>query len=221
MHDLRAVIFDMDGVLIDSEPIADRIITNLAAEAGITIPAVEIAPCRGMTGNEFWARMIETYHLPQSLEYYRSRMKEEMELYSPELAPPGLVRLLGMLNRSDIKLAMGTSGSRSRMQLVLSTLGIEDAFDAKVSGDDVTKSKPDPMVFLQAANVLGSQPANCMVIEDGSRGIEAAKTAGMTAVGYTGLSATADSLSEADELIKTFEGVDVDVLQGIHASAQT
>lgn len=216
MTDLRAVIFDMDGVLIDSEPIAERIISVLLAEAGLTLSPEEYEHTKGMTGHEFWSAMIERYQLPESVEYYRDKMKAESSMYGPELAAPGIRDLLSHLKDSEVLLAVGTSGARSRMNIVLKTLDISDFFGATVSGDDITQSKPDPAVFLQAAELLQCTPESCLVIEDSARGIQAARAAGMTAVGYTGLGATAESLLEADAVLETFEGVTAKTLKKMH-----
>jgi beta-phosphoglucomutase len=220
MHELGAVIFDMDGVLIDSEPIAERMIIELVAEEGVSITPAEIESSKGMIAVEFWTHMIDVYGLSQSVDYYRAKMRAEMNLYSPDLAAPGLMDLLEALRAAGVKMAVGTSGSTPRMYLVLKVLGIADFFEATVSGSDVTKSKPDPMVFLRAAASLGIANEQCMVVEDAFRGIQAAKTAGMTAVGFTGLGATPESLSEADSILNTFEGIDVPFLRKIHSAAQ-
>lgn len=220
MAKLQVVIFDMDGVLINSEPIAERMMSVLVGEAGVTIPSDEIARCRGMTGIEFWTHMIERHGLPESVEYYRDKMKPETLAYGPELAAPGIKSLLGLLQESRLKMGVGTSSSRPRMHKVLDTLEIRGFFGAMVSGDDVTKSKPDPTVFQTAARQLECTRQHCLVIEDSMRGIEAARAAGMTAIGYSGLGATSDSLSAADAVLESFVGVTPETLRAIHASAR-
>jgi len=210
----------MDGVLIDSEPIAKRMIAVLIAEVGLALSPEEYERSKGMTGHEFWTLMIERYDLPESVEYYREEMKAESSMYGPELAAAGVRDLLTHLHGSDIQLAVGTSGARPRMQIVLDTLDIGRFFGATVSGDDVTLSKPDPAIFLRAAELLKCSPAQCLVIEDSARGIEAARAAGMTAVGYTGLGGSAESLATADAVIDSFEGVTTETLLKVHQSGR-
>jgi beta-phosphoglucomutase len=220
MPELLAVIFDMDGVLIDSEPVARRMISVLISEAGLSLTPDEYEQCKGMTGKEFWTLLIDRYDLPESVEFYREKMKAESSMYGPELAAVGVRDLLELLHESDILLAVGTSSSRPRMEIVLNTLDIGGYFGATVSGDDITQSKPSPAVFLQAAELLGCKSEHCLVIEDSTRGIIAAKAAGMTAVGYTGLGATAESLSDADVVLESFIGVTAASLRDNHRSVR-
>ena len=220
MPDLRAVIFDMHGVLIDSEPIATRLISDILSEQGIQISSPNFDDYKGMTGNEFWSTLKSKYNLTGSIAEYRERMAAEICMYGPELAAPGSRECLERLWSSGLKLALGTSSSRLRMDTVLNLLDLRSFFLAAVSGDDVTRGKPDPMIFQQAAERLGIKPAHCLVIEDSEKGVAAARSAGMSVVGYTGLGASPESLSEADDIVDSFEGLGDETLREIHVAAR-
>jgi HAD superfamily hydrolase (TIGR01509 family) len=214
---LRAVIFDMDGVLIDSEPIATRVITREARKFGAEITHEDLEAGRGMLGRVFWAFIKKRYRLPESAEYYMNAFDvgKEIAEYSPEILAPGCRELLADLREASVLIGLATSGSRRRVEAVLEIMQWTETFDTVVCAADVTEGKPDPEIFLLAAERLGVAPGNCLVFEDSGRGIEAARAAGMVAVGYTGLGATADSLAAADHLLADFRNVTVADLRGV------
>ena len=215
--ELNAVIFDMDGVLIDSEPIASRVVTGEARRFGAELTPDVLEASRGMLGRDFWASIKSRYNLPEPVQYYIDHFNVDLEIaeYSPAIISPGSVNLMTELRKASIRTALATSASKRRMEAVLEIMDWTDTFDAVVCGADVKNGKPDPEVFWLAAERLGMAPENCLVIEDSGRGIRAALAAGMVAVGYTGLGATAESLAEAHHIVSDFRDVSVDLLRSI------
>ena len=184
---IRAVIFDLDGVLIDSGPAHHESWRQLGAELGVDVGAEQFAATFGrqnrdiiplLFGPDLGAdRVHELSERKEALyrDLVRGRIKEV----------PGAVALVSACRQAGLRLAVGSSGHPVNIELALQELGMADCFEAIVTGHDVNRGKPDPQVFLLAAERLGVEPAACAVIEDAPSGIEAALAADMTAIGLT------------------------------------
>ncbi len=179
-----ALIFDMDGVLVDSEPLTIRAYVQAASEFGV-----------GLDPQEYVQRVVIEGWLIRSLfearggdpAEWKALFRRKTEIYSglveSELhTMPGAVELLTELKSHGVPCAVATSASRVTMDLVLEARGLARYFDAAVTLDDVEKQKPDPEAFLKAAELLGMPPERCIVIEDAPKGIAAARAAGMRSV---------------------------------------
>jgi HAD superfamily hydrolase (TIGR01509 family) len=202
-----AVIFDMDGVLVDSEPLTIRAYLQAAAEFG-----VELDP------EEYVRRVVADGMLIRSLfeaaggdaadwdgvfrrktEIYSRLVQEEVQVR------PGARELLADLARSGIACALATSASRVTMDLVLEAHELAPCFRATVTLEDVANQKPAPDAFLKAAALLNISPDRCLVIEDASKGVVAAKTAGMACVAVPTTLSRPDDLSAADLVVESLE----------------
>lgn len=183
--DLDLVIFDCDGVLVDSEVISARVLVELAAEAGIAFDTDHVA--RHFLGRSFptVARSIRedfAAELPPDFEQrYRARLLERFET---ELRPtPGLIPMLGRL---AVPACVATSSSPPRASRSLALAGIDRLLPRVFTASLVPRGKPAPDLFLHAAAAMGADPARCLVIEDSRPGVEAARAAGMRVALYTG-----------------------------------
>ena len=219
---LQAVIFDMDGVIIDSEPIAEHFFTTELRQFGADIQPGDLDATRGMTRADFWNFIKSKYDLPEPAEYYQASLdvQREIDQYTPELAAPGCLKLMAELQSAGIALGLATSGSRRRTDAVIEILNLQSTFGAVVCGADVTHGKPHPEVFLKTAKALGIALQNCLVVEDAARGIEAARAAGMVVVGYTGLGVSAEELTGAHAIIEDFAGMSPDDLRMLWSLAR-
>lgn len=181
---MKAVIFDMDGVIIDSQSIADRLLAQTAMKFGVQLTKTELQSMHGVPIDIFWQQIKETYHLSESAEYYYRHydVEEEIRLYHELMPIEGIPELLEDLKTHFIPLALATSASRYRMQKVLDIFSLHSTFAAIVTKDDVTHAKPDPEIFLKAAEKIQVIPEECIVIEDAVNGLRAAKQAGMKCV---------------------------------------
>jgi len=183
MNGLRAVIFDVDGVLVDSYAAHLRSWLELAKETGIAFAERDFALTFGRTSRE-----ILRQYWPASDEAAVRRLDHRKEAIYRELiradfpAMAGAVALIDSLLAEGFALGVGSSGPPENVELVLEKLGKRGAFAAIITGDDVTRGKPDPQVFLLAADRIGIEPARCTVIEDAPAGIVAARAAGMKAI---------------------------------------
>lgn len=199
-----AVIFDMDGVLADTEPVYEQALGVVLARRGAAVSATEYAALVGVTNEATWRWVVERFGLADAPE---ELLDESESVLMPALsgglvAAPGVIELVTMLRARGVPLALGSSARRPVVEAVLAGLGLADAFSAVVSGDDVRQGKPDPAIFLEAARRLGVAASACVVIEDSLPGMRAGRFAGMSVVGvrsrYTlGLELPADLVVES------------------------
>jgi beta-phosphoglucomutase family hydrolase len=208
---IKAVIFDMDGVIVDSEP------THIAAEKqtllkhGMKITTEELRTYTGTTADFEFNDLIRKYKLNVTAKTLFDEKEVIMFKLLEERTEPtkGVIDLIRNLKQQGFKLGVATSGHRKLAHYYLKKLGIESFFDTVVCAEDITRSKPDPEIFLKAAERLGAEPSECLVIEDAKFGVEAAKKAGMKAVGYRNPSSGNQDLSKADWIVSDFAKLDV------------
>ncbi len=183
----RAVIFDMDGVLVDSYRAHFLSWRQMAREHGLDMTEQQFAATFGRTSRQiiahFWGEGLTDEQIRRMDDRKEAAYREILLANFPEM--PGAVELLRSLRAAGFKVAIGSSGPPENVRLVRERLGLA-LFDAVVTGMEVTHGKPDPEVFLLAAGKLGISPARCAVVEDAVAGLQAARAAGMAAVAITG-----------------------------------
>jgi beta-phosphoglucomutase len=198
----RAVIFDVDGVLVDSYHAHLESWVLMAREHGLRITEDEFATTFGQTSREIIARFWGPGLSPADREALDAR-KESIyrDLIRARFpAMDGAVELIDALAAAGFLLAVGSSGPPENIALTLERLGRSTSFQARVTGRDVTRGKPDPQVFAIAADRLGIPAARCAVIEDAPVGIAAARAAGMASIALVG-TALAEALAAADLVV--------------------
>lgn len=211
---IRGVIFDLDGVLVTTDELHFQSWVRLTAEDGIAFDRAVNERLRGVSRMESLAIVLERSprdYAPGervALAERKNRYYNELlEQLSPASALPGSIPLVQELHRRGVRLAIASSSRNTRA--IAERVGLTALFDVIVDGNDAPRSKPDPEVFLLAAERLGLRPAECVVLEDGAAGVEAARRAGMTVVGIgprerlAGVQRVAPDLAavSADELL--------------------
>ena len=185
---IRAVLFDMDGVLVDSEPIINAAAIQALAEFGVQAKPEDFIPFVGAGEDRYVGGVAELHGKPYVLEMKRRTYECYLELLpSRGQAFPGARRLAESLPGQGIAVAVASSADRIKVEANLCTvLGVSlSLFGSIVTGEDVTRRKPHPDIFLEAARRLGIPAANCCVIEDAVNGVQAAKAAGMRCIAVT------------------------------------
>lgn len=181
-----ALIFDMDGTLLDNMPYHILVWSAYLAELGAPVdPLAFHEQTAGKTNPEILRLFLgEDLSAEQAAAYADEKERRYRALYADEAIQPlpGLADFLAQAREQGARLALATSAGRENIAFVLGRLGLSGIFDAVVSAEDVTRGKPDPEAFLLAAQRLGMDPRGCLVFEDSVKGIQAAHAAGMRVV---------------------------------------
>jgi beta-phosphoglucomutase len=197
-----AVIFDMDGVLVDSYHAHFESWKRLYGELGIEYSEEKFASDFGRTSRDILRRTMGDDLREEQVVAWDDRKEAIYRELLQENFPAmdGAQELLDSLAADGFRLAIGSSGPPANVALAVEKLAAGAKFGAMVTGADVTRGKPDPQVFLIAAERLEVPPAQCAVVEDALHGVTAAKRAGMTAIGLTG-TLHRDELSDSDAVV--------------------
>lgn len=217
---LKAIIFDMDGVLIDSvKPIWESF-NRILMEEGVHFDDEYIKKnlVRSLRDNlQAWKKEfgIKDHDL---MEFSKEAGEIQFELMRNEKVNEDLLKLLQESNKDDINCAVATSSMRWRAEKILVLLKIKEFFSVIVTAEDVKNHKPAPGVFLEAANKLKINPEECVVIEDAGDGIDAAKNAKMKTIGLVTKYYSADELKHADIVINGFSEVSIEKIKKLFYS---
>lgn len=208
---LKTVIFDMDGVIIDSEAQHARASLNTFKSLGVD---TDLDFCKSFTGSSS-KKMAETAIKTFSLDISTDDLLEKLNLAKRKIHEeegyipvPGVTGLIKRLYKSGIQLAIASSSSPKEIGTVVKKLGIKKYFEKLVSASSVKHPKPSPDTFLLALEKLGAAPEDTVIIEDSTFGVQAAKTANVTCIGFINPNSGDQDLSKADVLIESFDNID-------------
>lgn len=194
---IKAVLFDMDGVLVDSERIMLASAIEMLRRRGVDAVEADFTPFIG-AGEVAYLGGAARVH---GAEYEPEMTGEAYRIYEElvngqDIGYPGAVKTVKKLRETGIKCAVCTSADRDKLRINLCGLGLRDGFDALITGQDITANKPSPQIYQKGADALGMLPGECVVIEDAKNGILAAKAAGMRNIALT-TTFSADELKRA------------------------
>ena len=209
-------IFDWDGVIIDSSGYHERSWAILADEEGLSLPEGHFKRSFGMRNETAIPHVLGWTSDPREISRLADR-KEEIyrELIAERgiLPLPGVTEWLAALRGAGVPCAVASSTPRLNIEVVLERIGLEDRFSAILAAEDVERGKPDPQVFLLAAQRIAVPPRRCVVFEDAHVGIEAARAAGMKVVGVS-TTHRAQSLRGADRVVQRLDELTVQEVAG-------
>lgn len=202
---MKAFIFDLDGVIVDTAKFHFLAWKKLADELGIPFTEHDNEKLKGVSRVRSLEIILEMGKVSMSDEEKALLLKEKNEDYlsyiatmTPEDVLPDVPRILQLLKQHHVPLALGSASKNAKS--ILEKVHLLDSFDAIVDGNEVSKAKPDPEVFLNAADKLGKKAADCVVVEDAIAGIKAANKAGMYSIGI----GQAEILKDARCVFKDF-----------------
>lgn len=213
---LKAVIFDMDGVLVDTEELTFRAAQQMFKEHGVLVTREDFRPYIGTGENRYIGNVARKYGFSSDVP----EDKERMYTIYGELAKgqlkilPGVPGFIAGCRNRGLKLALATSADFVKMMINLTETALDPGnFDVLITGQDITYKKPDPEIYLKAALLLGVTPGECLVVEDAVNGIEAAKAAGMRCLAVTN-SFGRRELKEADWICDSLEDYPPEIMNG-------
>ena len=214
---LKAVLFDMDGVLIDSEPEYRRIEEVLFRSIGIILDVEDVKGNAGKGVLDMWSEAKEKFGFDEDplllMKAEAQMIKEYYQSDRLKAIKPSLV-LLKSCAKSGLKTAVATSSGEKNARIIVEKLGVGGCVDAVAAGDMVERTKPSPDIFLLAASLLKVSPKESVVIEDAVNGIIAPKAAGMKAVGFKAPGSNQD-LSSADIVVDSLGKINIDTLRAL------
>lgn len=215
---IQAVIFDMDGVLTDSEPLINAAAVQMFQEKGLSVRPEDFLPFVGAGEDRYIGGVAEFYRFPLDLPAAKRRTYEiYLQLVPSRLAIfPGAIELVRQCRQHGWRIALASSADLIKIQSNLAKIGLPPAeWDALVSAEDVEKKKPAPDIFLAAAAKLHLRPSQCVVVEDAVNGIQAAKAAGMRCVAVA-QTFPAEKLAAADLVKAAISEISLKELAGDH-----
>lgn len=193
----------MDGVLLDSEHLTSQAAINYFEKKGFAVKHEDFIPFYGTGENGFFGGVAAKYGIQYNNATEAELIYREYEkLTEGEIEPlPGVVEFIGICKSKNLKIAVATSAMRFKLEINLKLLGFDNnIFEALVCGSDITNNKPDPEIYITAAQKLGLKPEECIVVEDAPSGVKAAKASGAKCLALT-TSVSKEELCEADWIV--------------------
>jgi HAD superfamily hydrolase (TIGR01509 family) len=212
---IKGVLFDMDGVLVDSERFIAKAATMMFEELGVKVKPEDFHPFVGTGENRYLGGVAEKYGKKVDLPVVKARTYEIFgEIARNNLFPlPGAGEFIERCRSKGLRMALATSADKVKMIVNLTEIGLPpETFDSIITGEDVVNKKPSPDIYLKAAENLGLKPGECLVVEDAVSGIRSGKSAGCRCLAVT-TSFTSDALHEADWIYASLSEVPDEVLE--------
>jgi HAD superfamily hydrolase (TIGR01509 family) len=213
---IKAVIFDMDGVIVDSEPIESLAWEKILAEYGIK-PIFNKTGLIHLIGKTSLEWVMEKHSLnedPQSIRVKKRKIFGELVIKN--LVPkPGFTKLFKLLQKHKFKLALSSNRFEEHVLLIADKLKIRESFHAIIGNNDKRATKPAPDIFLETAEKLMVEPKYCLVIEDSEHGIAAAKRAGMKVIAVPNKWTADQNFSKADKVLQSLSEITMEMLESL------
>jgi len=207
---IRGAIFDLDGLLADTEGLHMRASNEVLDNFGLRLSQDDFQEFIGTNERTFWSALIERLEIPSTISELQ-KMRDEIILAEVDsgMEPlPGARSLIRDLEEGGVRLAVASSSPSSRVPRVLTALGLKEQFDAIITGDLVSSPKPDPEIFLLAAKGIDVEPKACVVFEDSQPGVEGAVAAGMRCVAVPNEHTLSQNFDGATFVVGSLEEVD-------------
>jgi HAD superfamily hydrolase (TIGR01509 family) len=213
---LKAIIFDMDGVLVNSEPLHRKAYFNMFEEFNLNVSNMLYESFTGKSTSAICKELCEIFDLSISHEKLMfSKRKHFKTIFDndPEFQMiDGALSLIKNYFYNNLTLILASSASMTNINRIFKKFDLDKFFKAKISGADLKESKPNPEIFIKAAKLSGFNKSECIVIEDSTNGIIASKSAGIYCIGYNSPNSKNQNYDKADLVISNFNNIRFDYL---------
>ncbi len=215
---ISTIIFDMDGVIIDSELIHQQLEDEMFAEQNLIITEEDHKDFVGTSSIDMWTKIGKKQKLSKSPQellilgremYWKALEKDKVLLFE------GALDLIKLFYYNNFIIHVASSATHQTVDKVLEYFNIGKYFKYRIGGDEVLNSKPDPEIFIKSAMQSDSISENCLVIEDSGHGVAAAKAAGMICVGFDNPAGVSQNLSQADQVVKKLSEIDIQLINSL------
>lgn len=213
---MKGIIFDMDGVIIDSEPIHIKLEKELLEEMGGNYSEINHNDFIGTTDAHMWSTFKKQFNIKLSVEeLINIKRKRFIESLNQVPLVDNILELMRTLHEKGYKLGLASSNNKKAVKTVKNKFELDKYIDIFMSGEEVSKGKPDPEIFLTTAKYMNLKPEDCLVIEDAKNGVLAAKAAGMKCIGFENKNSGNQDLSDADLIIDNFKDLTVEDMENL------
>ncbi|MBB5335728.1 HAD family hydrolase [Pectinatus brassicae] len=212
---MKAFIFDMDGVIMDSEPLHNEIIVEMMTLFGLKAEEPYLASLCGLTIDHIFEKIKSDYNLDISVNDTVKKYNGKLvaHVHANQLVPiSGIPELLQQLQAANIPAAVASSSPIEFIEASIDNLNLTHYFQFLLSGDEVEHGKPAPDIYLEAAKRLTVTPVDCVVLEDSHNGATAAKSAGMKCIGFKNPGSGIQDLSITDIIVDDVNDIDISIL---------
>lgn len=217
----KACIFDLDGVIVDTVPAHYTAWKAMADEVGVPFDEKENENLKGVSRTDSMKHILSLGNIEKTEEEVEAYTQRKNAIYvdiissmTPADILPGVVDFIEQLKANGIAYAIGSASKNT--PTILKCVGLDKVFKVIVDGNQITKSKPDPEVFLSGAEQLGVSPEDCVVLEDAKSGVQAAKSGGMMCIGV----GDPQVLKAADVVVSDLTRVDIDFLKALYSNEE-
>ena len=217
---IKTVIFDMDGVIVDTEPVHHYAYNQHFKQLNIEVSPEMYASFTGNSTKNIFEKLKAQFKLTEDIqtlvETKRTLFNDAFDNKEDLYLLNGVEDLIIDLHKNGMQLVLASSSAKVTINRIFNRFGLHNYFTHIVSGEDFPKSKPDPAIFIHAAYLSKTPIENCIVIEDSTNGIKAAKSAGIYCIGYDSFHSKMQDYSLADKVISDFNELSFDTIKNIH-----
>jgi HAD superfamily hydrolase (TIGR01509 family) len=214
---IKAVIFDMDGVIVDSEPLHYEAHNILLGSYGHSLSDEHIRKYAGINSRVLYTQLKEKLNLPQDVDALVMKKKEIFLMLAAKKLKlmPHATEFIGFVKANGFKVAIASSGLREQIHAMLNKFGLLKHFETIVSVDDVKNAKPHPEIYLEAIRRLGLKSSECIAIEDSDKGIASAKQAGLKVIAVPNKYTEHQDLSMADLRVSSLKEITLETIKNM------